>query len=220
MQHSQLIEYLSLFITDAKREKLQSMAALRMRHITVVLEELYHAQNISACLRTADCFGVQDVHVVDQAQPFSVYASIAKGAAQWLSLSQHSSIQSCYSKLRADGYTIVATTFNPDARNIDLLPCNEKLALVFSTEQHGLSADAIATADAYVAIPMFGFTQSLNVSVAVGVCLFSTTNRLRNSDVDWKLTVQEQEELIAQWICRSLPYSDKLLTSFIQNMPQ
>lgn len=212
-----LTDYLSQFITDAKYEKIVSIAHVRTRHVTLVLEELYQTQNASACLRSAECFGIQDVHVVDHAKTFCVSAPIAKGAAQWLTVKKHPSIQICYDSLRADGYTIIATTPCQGARTLDQISVDAKIALVFGTEQHGLTQEAMAGADGYLAIPMVGFTQSLNVSVAVGLCLHELTNRLRMSGVSWQLSPQEQQELIYLWICKALPYADKLERAFLKN---
>lgn len=212
-----LTDYLSQFITDSKYEKIVAIARARTRYVTLVLEELYQTQNTSACLRSAECFGIQDVHVVDHTKTFCVSAPIAKGAAQWLTVKKHSSIQTCYETLRADGYTIVATTPRQGALTLDQISVDAKIAFVFGSEQHGLSQEAMAAADEYLAIPMVGFTQSLNVSVAVGLCLHEIISRVHISDVAWQLSPQEQQELIHLWICKALPYADKLERAFLKN---
>jgi len=218
VQQQQLISYLQQFVTAGKQHKIAALLALRTRHITIVLEELYQSHNASAALRSAECFGVQDAHIIDPNRSFTLAPNIAKGAAQWLTVHKYTQMQACYTALKAAGYTIVATSLHPNALTIQELPLDNKIALVFGTERRGLSADALSHADAFVTIPMVGFTQSFNVSVAAGICLYELTTRLRKSPVIWQLTDQEKEDLTLVWLRKSLIHHRQLEKYFLQQL--
>jgi tRNA (guanosine-2'-O-)-methyltransferase len=214
--NEQLIAYLQQFVTIEKQEKIAQIIAGRTRHLTIVLEELYQSHNASAALRSAECFGIQDVHIIDTNRSFALSPSIAKGAAQWLDVHKHPSTLICFNTLKAAGYTIVGTSLHPTASTIHELPLDSKIALVFGTEQHGLSDDALKYADAFITVPMVGFTQSLNVSVAVGICLYDLTARLRTTSIAWQLSITEQQELTLAWLRKSLIHHAKLERHFFK----
>lgn len=195
----QLLAYLEQFITQNKKQKMAQAILSRTRHVTMVLEEVYQSHNASAILRSAECFGVQDVHVVQQRNLFKPKGSVAMGAAKWLSVYSHNTIDDCYTRLKEHGYRIVAATPHEHAHTLQELPLDKKFALVFGTEEEGLTPEALQGADEFVAIPMYGFTESFNVSVSVGICLYRVITQLRNLDIPWRLSEQELFELRLQW---------------------
>ena len=167
----------SQYVTPERLHKIEQYAQQRSRYITVVLEDVYQGHNISAVLRSCDCFGIQDVHVITERHAYAVREEIAKGASQWLSMHHYNqknvnNTAICFDTLREQGYTVVATTPHENDMLIDALPLDKKVALVFGTEQQGLSAYAMNHADAYVKIPMYGFTESFNISVCAGIALY------------------------------------------------
>lgn len=207
-------EYAQL-LTQERQALLESRAQERTRYITVILEDLYQAHNLSAIVRTADCFGIQDVHIVEERHTFSLSKGIVKGAEQWLSLTrnrvhQASDIGEKFSQLRAAGYKIVATSPHKNDSLISSLPLDTKVALVFGTEREGLSSYALEHADAFVKVPLYGFTESFNVSVCAGIVLYELTKRLRESTVEWRLNHEERIELQLQWLIRTTPFGDVL----------
>lgn len=124
----------------------------------------------------------------------------------------------CFEKLRAQGYRIVATTPHEKDKLIYDLPLETgKIALVFGTEETGLSKYAMENADEYVKIPMYGFTESFNISVSVAICLYELTKRLRASRINWQLTEEEVLDLQLNWLKRCLPYFDLLKKEFDKN---
>ncbi len=203
-----LFDQYAAHITDERRATMMQVIKERTRHISVVLEDVYQAHNISAALRSADCFGIQDVHIIEHKNRFKVAKDIAKGATQWLSIEQYpqqksTDITRCFNKLRNNGYKIIATTPHKDDVLIQDLPIDSKLALVFGTEQEGLSDAALKEADGYVKVPLYGFTESFNISVCAGIVLYELTKRLRESSYDWRLTEEEQIDLLLEWLCRT-----------------
>jgi tRNA (guanosine-2'-O-)-methyltransferase len=195
-----LIEQLLEYVTENKREKMQAVLENRTRYITVVLEDLFQPHNASAALRTCDIFGVQDVHVVEANHTFKAVPTIAMGATKWVDVQSYSSIADSIDALKKQGYRIVATTPHTDCYELPTLPLDQKTALVFGSEQTGLSPEALAAADMFVKIPMYGFVESFNVSVSVALCLYDVINRLHNSAYAWQLSEEEKQDIMLAWI--------------------
>jgi len=198
-----LLEYLSGFITDDRKQLFDKIAGQRTRHITVVLENLYQSHNASAVLRTCDCFGVQDVHVVEGGNRFDVNPDVALGSSKWLTIYKYKAAEQCVEKvtslLRERGYRIIATTPHRDGYLLDDLPVTGKMALLFGTEMDGLSAKAMACAGEFVSIPQYGFSESFNISVSAAIILHHLTEKLRRSEIPWRLSEDELVDLKLEW---------------------
>ncbi len=191
------LTYLESFITENKRTLFDTIIMQRTKYITLALEDIYQSQNASAVLRTCDCFGIQDVHIIENRYSYSVNPDVALGSTKWLNLNKYNKGENntldCYQTLRDQGYRIVATTPHINDTLLDELSLDTKIALVFGTELEGLSDVAIEHADAYVKIPMYGFTESFNISVSAAISLHYLTEKLRKSELNWQL---KEEELI------------------------
>jgi tRNA (guanosine-2'-O-)-methyltransferase len=196
----QLIEQLLQYVTENKREKMQAVLQNRTRYISVVLEDLFQPHNASAALRTCDIFGIQDVHVVEAVYNFKAIPTIAMGASKWVDVYSHASMTDAIVQLKKQGYCIVATTPHQQSYALHELPLNQKTALLFGSEQTGLSPEALSHADMFVKIPMYGFVESFNVSVSVALCLYDIMARLRNSDYAWQLSEEEKQDIMLAWI--------------------
>jgi tRNA (guanosine-2'-O-)-methyltransferase len=112
--------------------------------------------------------------------------------------------------LKNQGYKIVATTPHTEAFTINNLPLEQPLAIFFGTEQEGLSESVLQVADYQVKIPMFGFTESFNISVSVAILLNTLRKRLVDSDIEWKLSQEEQTDLKIEW-CKKILRSGQAL---------
>ena len=191
-------------LTDARLARMGSVAGERTRHLCVVLEEVYQGHNASAILRTCDCFGVQDVHAIEQRNRFKANDEIALGSAQWLDVQRWNAANggraACLAHLRARGFRIVVTSLGENTTTLEELPLEAPLALCFGTEKEGITPDLLAEADHRVRIPMHGFTQSFNVSVSAALCLHTLTTRLRHSSIPWRLSADERDRLLARWV--------------------
>lgn len=213
----ELLAYLGEYITPEKKEKIDVILAMRTRHITVGLEDIFKPHNASAIIRSTECFGVQDIYCVQDKYRFKVNQGIARGSAYWMNIHTSSSIQDSFRTLTQQGYRIVATTPHATASFIDTLPIKQKTAIVFGTELTGISQYTMDHADAFVKIPMFGFTESYNVSVSVALCLYELTKRLHASDIDWQLTQDEKIDIKLQWYRRIVRASSELEKLFMQD---
>ena len=204
-----MLAFLSPFITDERRQRFEEVLDYRTRHVTVVLEDIFQPHNASAVLRSCDLRGIQDIHIVENANHYDVNPDVVLGSTKWLNLyhyeGQEFNTPTAYQNLHEKGYKIVATCPHRDDFTPDTLPLDHPIALVFGTEKLGLSDYAVENADMHIRIPMFGFTESYNISVSAALLLYSLTNRLHAStDIDWHLTEKERNELRLLWTRRSL----------------
>jgi tRNA (guanosine-2'-O-)-methyltransferase len=210
-----LIEFLSQFVTDARRNRMEAALAQRTRYLTVALEDIYQSHNASAVLRSCDGLGIQDVHVIENRNPYKVNPDVALGTSQWLTIhtyrdGQHNT-RAAFDEMRRRGYRVVATA--PHRGDIDLedFAIEEgPVALVFGNELDGLTDVALDNADAYLRIPMRGFVDSFNISVSAALCMHHLTHRMRSRGVTWQLSETEARELRLSWLRRSIRRSDAL----------
>jgi tRNA (guanosine-2'-O-)-methyltransferase len=166
------------FLLPERKARIDEVVANRTRTLTVVMEALCDPQNVNAVLRTCEAFGIQELHVVEG--PMKVYdpnKKISQNADKWLDVRRWSSTRDCLAQLKADGFRIYATHLGVDSVGLADLSFGEKVALVFGNESRGVSDEAVALADANFTIPMLGFVQSFNVSVAAAITLARAVDR-------------------------------------------
>lgn len=216
-----LLEYLMGFVSDNKRTKFEAIVRQRTRYVTVVLEDLYQPHNASAVLRSCDCFGIQDVHIIENANTYEVNPDVALGASKWLNLIRYNTTENntpeAIATLKTKGYRIVATTPHRSEVTLQQLDLNQgPVALLFGTEMRGLSADALAGADEFMIIPMVGFTESFNISVSAALSLFYLTEKLRNSSIPWQLSAEEQIDTKLDWVRKVVKSSEGLIKDFLR----
>ena len=217
-----LLEHLMSFISEERKKRFNEVLQYRTRHICVVLEDIYQPHNASAVLRSCDLTGVQDVHIIENKNEYEVNPEVALGSSKWLNLIKYNNKDNntldAYNSLKSEGYTIVATTPHKKAMNLDELPIDNKIAVVFGTELTGLSDVAINSADEYLRIPMFGFTESYNISVSAALTLFTLTQRLRSNNTDWKLSNNEITDILLDWARSSINRADVIERHFLDKI--
>ncbi|MCB9223276.1 MAG: RNA methyltransferase [Crocinitomicaceae bacterium] len=202
-------------ISENKKDLFEKIILDRTKYITVVLENLFQPHNAAAVLRSCDCFGVQDVHIIENENKYEPNKEIDMGSSKWLNMYRYDKLENntvdAIKHLKQKGYKIVATTPHTNDCNIDELPLNQPIALMFGTEKSGLSESALEHADAYVKLPMYGFTESFNISVSVALALFNVTERMRKSpNIKWQLSPEEQTEIKLNWTKKVVKRSDKV----------
>ena len=188
----------------------------------VVVENIYQSQNASAVLRTCDCVGVQQVHVIENNNAYQINPDVALGSSQWIDLHRYNRKENntldCINKLKLQGYKIVATL--PHEKDVFLpqLDVSEKMAVVFGNEVEGLSEEVVANADVYMKIPMFGFTESFNISVSAAITMYNLMERLRASGVDYRLSEDRRIETLIKWAKRTIRRSDMIEKELMKRM--
>ena len=217
----ELIQLLEGYVTEHKVNLIDKVLSDRTRHLTVVLEDLYHGHNISAVIRTCDCFGVQDLYIAQRLHDYKVNPNIVRGASKWINLCKYvrseSSTEDCFRDLRKQGYRLVGTTPDPETASVQELDLTDKTAIVFGTELGGLSDYAKEEVDELVHIPMYGFTESFNISVSAALILNELVSKLRRSEVDWQLSEEEKNELKFEWYKEIVKRSDLHIANYLKS---
>lgn len=205
MNEMELTQYLESFLTDNRKERMDRVLSERTRQITVVLEDIYQPMNASAVLRHCDALGVQDVHIIENKNRWRTNKDVDLGTAQWLNIHRYNQEENnsrqALRELKQRGYTIVATTPHEESCTLEELnPMEEKLALVFGTEMTGISSIVEEEADRFMAIPMYGFVESFNISASCAMTLYTLIQKLRREGKDWKLSQEERDTIYLQWL--------------------
>ncbi len=219
-----LADHLAKFVSDHKKDFVSRVLGARTRHITVVLENIFQSQNASAVLRTAECMGLQDIHIVENTAKYQLNVRVLKGSHKWLDLHRYrqkgvNNTQVCFDRLRSEGYRILVADPAPDGVPIeDVNVEGGRVALVFGNELRGASAFALKHGHQRIHIPMYGFTESLNISVSVAICLNTFMKKLRHSKVDFSLSIEEKEALMLTWYKKIVKRSDVLAREFLRTI--
>ncbi len=211
-------ELLRPLMTQGRFERLEKCLDRRTKWITVVLADLYHEHNMSAVVRSCEAFGIQELHVIELSNPFRPNPGVALGAEQWITIKRYSKISICFDSLRRLGYKILCADPPRHAKDFSYLLSEIPLAdgpvaLVFGRERDGLHPEARRLCDGRFYIPMVGLTESLNVSVTVGISLYQL-RRFLEEQVEpekWRLSQAERLELLDLWALRSVRKGQQVL---------
>ena len=210
----QLYTYLESLLTERRKNLFRDILAKRTRHFTVVTEDVYQLHNTSAVMRSCDIFGIQDLHVVEELVSKRIDKEIAMGSQKWVSLYRYDTITDCISKLKKEEYQIIATTPHDNATLLHDFDVTKKSAFFFGKENDGLSDSVMKHADVLLKIPMHGFTESLNISVAAAIILQHTVTKLRETEIDWQLSEDERLDLGMQWMCKTIKSVDEIIERY------
>jgi tRNA (guanosine-2'-O-)-methyltransferase len=171
-------------------------------------------------LRTCDCFGIQDVHIIENQNSYEVNPDVALGSSKWLTLIKYNRFSyntpEAFDCLRKNGYQIIVTSPHKNDVLLEELPVETKTALVFGSELRGLTDNAISKADGWVKVPMVGFTESLNISVSAAIVLYYLTGKLRKSNVRWALSDEEMVDIKLNWLKNAVKSADLLEQKFLK----
>jgi tRNA (guanosine-2'-O-)-methyltransferase len=202
-------------VLEERKRRIDEVVAHRTRTLTVVLDRLEDAFNMAAVLRTCEAMGLQDVHVVKNPEHrFEPNASVTQGCDKWLDLHEYDSFTECRAALKAAGFQIWASAIRKDATSLYELPFDGKVALVFGNERFGVSAEVLAGVDGVFWIPMRGFTQSLNISVAASAAISRAVAwRLERRGPGGDLSPGEATELTRKFQVLSVKQRKKLYPS-------
>ena len=215
-----LLSFLEGYVTNERKQKFKEVLAERTQHFAVVLENIFQPHNASAVVRSCDVFGVQNVYTVEDNYVRKVSRKVAKGSQKWLTFHRYktgtNNSVACVKDLKEKGYQIIATTPHIDSCMLSDFDITKKSAFVFGAEKNGVSEYIKEQADGFLKIPMVGFTESLNISVAAAIILQDVTTRMKQQNIDWKLTETEYDKLYCEWIESSIKNVEKL-KSYYEN---
>jgi tRNA (guanosine-2'-O-)-methyltransferase len=218
-----LTRHFEHYLTEKRKDVIQRVLSQRTRHVALVLENIVQPHNMSAVVRTCECYGVQNLYIVDDQNLFEVNKRVLKGSNKWIDIvrykaKERNNTTNCLQDLKRAGYQILVT--HPDAEGISIeeVDVTQKIALVMGNESIGVSDEALQLADQKVYIPMVGFTESMNISVSAAICLHTLLPKLRRSPVTWQLTQYEQDFLRLEWMKKSIRRSDLIEQEFLKSI--
>ena len=216
----QYLDYIGSYVSQHKKNVIDKIIKQRTRFITIALEDVYKPQNASAVIRTCDCFGIQDIHVIVNKYKFDISDNVTQGASKWVDLIHYDNqevdnTRAAYENLKKEGYRIYATIPDKRAKSLPKLSVKNKMALIFGSELDGLSRYAIDNADEKLFIPMKGFTQSLNLSVSAAIMLYDLVNKLYESNISWHLSDEEKRALKLKWYNKIIKRSEDLEKKYL-----
>jgi tRNA (guanosine-2'-O-)-methyltransferase len=212
---------LNHMLTDTRRERMLQVAAGRTRRFRLVLQDIHNPHNVSAGIRSADAFGIQDVDVVTMKEKFRP-STVARGVAGWLTVRRWQSAAACATALKAEGYLLAAGLPTQSSRPLSELPVDRPLAVVFGNEHDGIHPDWRAHLDLPFTIPMVGMVESLNISVSAAITLFDLTQRAQKdaaARAGYFLPESEREALLSRWTCRQLRAWPEILSRIRSGAP-
>ena len=206
------IDYLSSFLLESRTDTLNRALDMRTEYITVMTENMFHAQNASAIVRHCEAFGVQNIHTVEELCPFLPTLNIALGTDKWIDINRHATTADAIKSLRAQGYRIIATTPHHKSCTPETFDVKKgKFALVFGTEKTGVSEEIMAEADEFLQIPMCGMVDSLNVSASAAILIYMLSQRMRLECDNWQLSEEVRARILYDWYRFAVRDSEALL---------
>ncbi|TVR81507.1 MAG: TrmH family RNA methyltransferase [Chitinophagaceae bacterium] len=216
----EVIDHLYSFISESKKKRMNQVLGERTKFLTLVLEDVYQPQIVSSIVKTCDCFGIQDLHLVENFNKYSASPDAIIAATKWVNIHRYreknsNNTQLAINELRDSGYQIVTVTNNRRATSIDEFPMDKKTAVIFGPEKSGPSDVAIKQADAFVKIPLLGFSDYLNLPVTTGAALNSLRHRMVQSKAKWQLDENEIDEVKYFWAHKLLKSADRLEDVFL-----
>ena len=218
-----IVQHLSQFISYHKREFVERVLNMRTRNITVVLEDIYQSQNASAVIRTCECLGIQDIHIVENTTKYSINPRVLKGSNKWIDIKHHASKTenntiALFNKLKQQDYKIVVADPGEEGIMIEELDVDDKIALVFGNELRGISTKALEMSDKRVRIPMYGFTESFNISVSAAICLNTLVTKQHAAGKFTGLSDAEKDSLKLKWYRKIVRKSDLIEREFLRTI--
>lgn len=212
-----LLKYESGFLVESLRERvtperwarIQTAVDNRRPQTAVVLEDIYDRGNTSAVMRSAEAFGLYQLHMIELGEKFKESKRVTQGAHKWLDSQKWKSTSTCVENLKSKGYKIYVTHLDAKAKPLAEVDMTQPFAIAFGNEKVGASESLLQLADERVYIPMQGFVQSFNISVAAALCFYHIHVFAKKHP----LTEEERLRLQALYLTRSIDHWEKYLTT-------
>jgi tRNA (guanosine-2'-O-)-methyltransferase len=221
----ELLDFLQGFLMQERINRFEEILAQRTRHLCVVLENTIDSQNINAVMRSAECFGIQDVHIINKGIKYKPAKKVLQGSDRWLTVNSYkdeeNSTLNCIQNLKSKGYKIIATTPHINDKSVSELDISGPIAVFFGQEREGISSVVQENADEFVIIPMQGFTESFNISAAAAIMLYELSKNIRSNDsIKWQLSEEEKFDLRAKWTLQSIYKPELIIQRFLSEQKQ
>lgn len=166
-------------VTRERLERIEKVVGSRLKGLAVVCENFANPHNAAAILRTCEALGILRVYIIEELVPFEPSRAVTQGAEKWLEVKRFRRAEVAFPEIKRAGYRIYAAMPGRGALSVEKLPVEKPLALVFGNEKEGVSEKALGFCDGTFRIPMWGFVESFNVSVAAAISLYISARRRR-----------------------------------------
>ena len=208
-------EFLKKFLTPERLAKIEHFSAESSDFLLPVMEDVYQYRNAAAIIRSVEACGFHKVVAMEARNIFDPNLTVTKGAENWVEAEKMPHSLDSLQEIRSRGYKIVAVSPEKNATMLPDFRITEPVALVFGTEWQGVTDDFLEFCDETLAIPMYGFTQSFNVSVAAAICCYDLKQKLLHSGINYKLSDEKRLELMIKWAVNSIPSGKEILRKFL-----
>ena len=208
-------DYLKQFLTDERLSKIEHFSQESSDFVLPVMEDVYQFRNAAAIVRSVEACGFHHVVALEEENVFNPNLKVTKGAETWVKVEKMPNNLDSLKEIKNRGYKILAVSPENNATMLPDYEVNEPIALVFGTELEGVSDEILDFADETLAIPMYGFTKSFNVSVAAAICMYELKQKLMKSGIDYKLSEEKLLEMKIRWTVNSIRSGEELLERFL-----
>ncbi|MFP3593520.1 TrmH family RNA methyltransferase [Chryseobacterium sp. SIMBA_038] len=210
-------EYLKQFLTDERLRKIEHFSPESSDFVLPVMDDVYQFRNAAAIIRSVEACGFHKVVAMEEENVFDPNLTVTKGAETWVEVEKMPKNIDSLQKIKDRGYKILAVSLEKNAVMLPDYQITEPIALVFGTEMAGVSEEVIDFADETLAIPMFGFTRSFNVSVAAGICMYELKQKLINSNLDYKLSDEKLLKMKIRWAVNSMQSGQQIFQKYLRD---
>jgi tRNA (guanosine-2'-O-)-methyltransferase len=213
--NQEIYDYLQQFLTDERLSKIEHFSKESSDFVLPVMEDVYQFRNAAAIVRSVEACGFHHVVALEEENVFNPNLKVTKGAETWVQVEKMPNNLDSLKEIKSRGYRILAVSPEKNATMLPDYEVKEPIALVFGTELEGVSDEILDFADETLAIPMFGFTKSFNVSVAAAICMYELKQKLMKSGIEYQLSDEKLLELKIRWAKNSIKSSEQILERFL-----
>ena len=213
--NQEIYDYLQQFLTDERLSKIEHFSKESSDFVLPVMEDVYQFRNAAAIVRSVEACGFHHVVALEEENVFNPNLKVTKGAETWVQVEKMPNNLDSLKEIKSRGYRILAVSPEKNATMLPDYEVKEPIALVFGTELEGVSDEVLDFADETLAIPMFGFTKSFNVSVAAAICMYELKQKLMKSGIEYQLSDEKLLELKIRWAKNSIKSSEQILERFL-----
>ena len=210
-------DYLKQFLTDERLRKIEHFSQESSDFVLPVMEDVYQFRNAAAIVRSVEACGFHHVVALEEENVFNPNLKVTKGAETWVKVEKMPNNLDSLKEIKNRDYKILAVSPENNATMLPDYEVKEPIALVFGTELEGVSDEILDFADETLAIPMYGFTKSFNVSVAAAICMYELKEKLMKSNLNYKLSNEKLLELKIRWAKNSIKSSEQILERFLHS---
>lgn len=213
---SQTFEYLKQFLTEERLRKIEHHAQESSDFVLPVMEDVYQFRNAAAIIRSVEACGFHKVVALEESNTFNPNLSVTKGADTWVEVEKMPRNLASLQIIKNAGYKIIAVSPEKNAKFLPDYEITQPIALVFGTELEGVTDEILDFADETLAIPMYGFTKSFNVSVAAAICMYELKQKLLKSHLQYHLSKEKLLELKIRWAVNSIRSGEEILRHYLK----